>query len=228
MTIFHKDIWKNQIKDALTFWVYLPVLVLGSGKLLDTLAVLPSITKPLSGLVLIMTGALLIWRATADLTTKGHGTPNPFRPPKILVTTGVYALCRHPMWFGYDLMALGCILLLGSLGSLLFSYPIFLAGQIFTLRKEEKILTLKYTEQYRTYQNKTTMLLPLPCFLCLLHLCYLLCSCFYVLFNLVYLINVLKGYFTCGNLPQGHDGLFVLSLDQIWLAVTVLFDPPNR
>lgn len=165
MTLFHKDIWKQQLRDALIFWAFLPLLVLGIGKVIDILASLQRKPFPFPGFLLLLGGTLLIWRATADLTRQGKGTPNPFRPPKKLVTTGSYALCRHPMWLGYDLMGLGIILLLGSQGSLFVSYPLFVAGQLFTLRKEEKVLALKYKEHYTRYRKNTAMLVPLPRFL---------------------------------------------------------------
>lgn len=162
MKIFHQEIWQRQLKDALIFWLYLPLLVLGPGLLIDKLASRRPLPTQLAGLLPLLSGALLIWLATAALARQGQGTPSPCRPAKKLVTTGCYALCRHPMWLGYDLMALGVILLLGSQGSLFVSYPLFLAGQFFTLRQEEKVLALKYKEQYTNYREHTAMLCPLP------------------------------------------------------------------
>lgn len=159
--VFQRAIWKEHIKAALLYWVYLPALVLGSGKFIDIFMPLQLPVCPYTGAAMIIVGGIIIWRATVDLTSYGKGTPSPFRPPTLLVTEGVYKLCRHPMWLGYDFMALGVILLIGSLGSLLISFPVFLVGQIAFLVKEEKILTAKFKQRYSDYQRKTGMLAPL-------------------------------------------------------------------
>ncbi|MDA8165532.1 MAG: methyltransferase [Desulfobacteraceae bacterium] len=66
-------------------------------------------------------GLLLIRRAMRDLEALGQGTPNPARPPRRLVTAGSYRWCRHPMFLGYDLAALGVVVLCRSLGALAIS-----------------------------------------------------------------------------------------------------------
>ena len=75
-------------------------------------------------------------------------TPNPRRPPLILVRQGVYALCRHPMFFGYDLAGLGAVLLSRFPASLLISLPIFYIWQILFLRKEERYLTRRFKGEF--------------------------------------------------------------------------------
>jgi len=158
--IFHPHIWRQQLKDALVYWFYLPALVLGAGKAIDLLASFPARPSIPLGIVTLIVGGAIVWWATSDLADLGGGTPSPFRPPKKLVTQGSYRFCRHPMWLGYDIMALGVILLLGSTGSLCISFPLFLGGQIIFLRKEEKILLAKFPQAYREYQQTTAMLLP--------------------------------------------------------------------
>ncbi len=156
----HPFIRKQQIKAVLLYWFYLPALVLGSGKLVDLLGLFPTTHRFFAGLAGLVTGGLIIGRATTELTTVGRGTPSPFQPPKKLVTTGIYRFCRHPMWLGYDILALGCILILGSPGALWFSFPLFITGQLIYLQREEKILTARFAGQYPVYQRTTGMLLP--------------------------------------------------------------------
>ncbi len=166
MSLLKPAIWQYQLRDAALYWVVIPAAVLGVGKLVDLLlALAPASFGPVqsaTGYILIAAGMVLIWRSYADLTQTGHGTPNPLRPPKKLVISGSYRLCRHPMWLGYDLAALGVIVLIGSLGSLLLSYPLMLYFSARFLKKEEKILSLKFKNDYYSYQQHTPFLLPWP------------------------------------------------------------------
>lgn len=142
----------------------IPGAVIFFGKGLDWLFELPQLSHPYvnyvaSGLLFVM-GTMLIWFSTQHLYKAG-GTPNPLRPAKKLVTTGVYALCRHPMFLGYDLCALAVALYLGSLGMILGSFPLFLLFEVSFLRKEEKILLLKFKNTYVEYRKNTPFLVPI-------------------------------------------------------------------
>jgi len=149
--------------DALIYWCYLPVAVLGSGILLDYVLAIPNISIGIFlPITLLLTGCLLIWRATDALASLGNGTPSPYRPAKKLVTGGIYRFCRHPMWLGYDLTALGTILLVGSTGSLVVSFPVFIMLQIRFLKREEILLSKKFNQAYDTYMARTPLLFPWP------------------------------------------------------------------
>ncbi|RMF48397.1 MAG: hypothetical protein D6751_00325, partial [Deltaproteobacteria bacterium] len=106
---------RARIRALLLYWLVLPAAVILSGLVLDALIgwrhwPLSTAVLLVAGL-LIAAGILVIQRATADLALLGGGTPAPQDPAKRLVTGGSYAWCRHPMWFGYDLAALGVVLL---------------------------------------------------------------------------------------------------------------------
>ena len=115
-----------------------------------------------AGLALVVIGVGFIARATRDLARVGGGTPSPLVPPIVLVTSGAYRLCRHPMFLGYDLAAAGTILIVGSWGSLVLTYPLFLALQLRYLRREEGTLARKFGERYTAYRERTPFLLPRP------------------------------------------------------------------
>lgn len=164
MKILHPQIWKQQLRDALLYWVIIPAGVIVPGLLIDALFALP----PLPGYLMLQTvaalllaaGCFLIWKATVDLEKFGGGTPNPFRPARHLVTLGSYGFCRHPMFLGYDLAALGVVLLCRSPAMLLAGYPVFLALQIRFLKKEEHLLSLRFKKKYDEYQREVPLLLP--------------------------------------------------------------------
>lgn len=57
-------------------------------------------------------------------------------------------------------MLLAAILLLRSPTALVVSYPLFLVWSLLLLRKEERILALRFKEDYRRYQQQVPSLLP--------------------------------------------------------------------
>ncbi len=154
-----------QLKAALFFWICVPIFLVGSGKLLDRMLTLPSIgvtSLRWAAIPLICTGILFIVRAMHDLESLGHGTPNPLAPPCRLVKNGIYRFCRHPMYFGYDLIALACAFWLQSLGMLIFPIPLFFICQIRFLLKEERRLEKRFGGTYRCYKDNVPMLIPFP------------------------------------------------------------------
>jgi protein-S-isoprenylcysteine O-methyltransferase Ste14 len=73
-------------------------------------------------------------------------------PDQKVVTTGVYSLVRHPMYFGNVVLMVGVPLALGSYWGLLFVIPglVVLAIRILD---EEKALTIELTG-YRDYVQR--------------------------------------------------------------------------
>jgi len=164
MTLLHDRILRAQIKDGLRYWVSIPAAVIFGGMFADLLFELPAMPKhvtfSLVSLILIISGAGLIQKATNDLAFYGEGTPNPLRPPKRLVVDGSYGLCRHPMFFGYDLAALGVVLLFRSWGMLLIAYPVFILMEYRFLRAEERKLEKRFGEQFAAYRKCVPFLFP--------------------------------------------------------------------
>ena len=77
-----------------------------------------------------------------------------------LVTTGVYAVIRHPMYAGFWLMALAQALLLpnwvaGPAG--LVGFAILFFGRV---RREEEMMIAAFGDEYRTYVLRTARVVP--------------------------------------------------------------------
>jgi len=162
MTLFHKRIIRHQIRDALLYWLFIPLVVILSGLVIDFLLglqTLPTI-PPLLPALLIFLGLLLIYLSIRDLTILGQGTPNPRCPPKILVTGHTYSLCRHPMFLGYDMAALGVIMLFASAGMTFISFPVFIFLQIRFLRQEEVTLARRFRSSHAEYRRGVPFFLP--------------------------------------------------------------------
>jgi len=77
-----------------------------------------------------------------------------------LVTTGIYAMVRHPMYSGFWLMALAQALLLpnwiaGPAG--LVGFGILFFGRV---RREEDMMIAAFGEEYRAYMARTARVVP--------------------------------------------------------------------
>lgn len=77
-----------------------------------------------------------------------------------LVTTGVYAMVRHPMYSGFWLMALAQVLLLpnwvaGPAG--LIGFGILFFGRV---RREEEMMIAAFGDEYRSYMRRTARIIP--------------------------------------------------------------------
>jgi protein-S-isoprenylcysteine O-methyltransferase Ste14 len=77
-----------------------------------------------------------------------------------LVTRGIYALVRHPMYSGFWLMALAQVLLLpnwiaGPAG--LVGFGILFFGRV---RREEEMMISAFGDEYRAYMGRTARIIP--------------------------------------------------------------------
>ena len=100
--------------------------------------------------------ALAIW-ARVHLG-RNWGMPMSQRQDPELVTSGPYALVRHPIYTGFLLAALGSAL---SAGSLWLFYFAAMGGYfIFSATREEKNMARQFPAAYPAYRARTKMLIP--------------------------------------------------------------------
>jgi protein-S-isoprenylcysteine O-methyltransferase Ste14 len=101
----------------------------------------------------------LFYRSHRDL---GHNwsVSLDLRERHTLVTSGVYALVRHPMYAGFWLMALGQALLLpnwvaGPAG--LVGFGVLFFGRV---AREEAMMMKAFGDEYRAYMRRTARVVP--------------------------------------------------------------------
>jgi protein-S-isoprenylcysteine O-methyltransferase Ste14 len=71
-----------------------------------------------------------------------------------LVTTGLYARIRNPIYVFAGLLILGVIILVGRPWWLL-SFAVLIPLQVFRARKEAAVLEAKFGDAYREYKQRT-------------------------------------------------------------------------
>jgi len=86
---------------------------------------------------------------------KVNTTVNPVTPELStqLVTTGIYKISRNPMYIGFLIWLIACVIFVGSLiNLLLLPIFIFLANRLYIF-PEEKALEKLFKDQYTEYKN---------------------------------------------------------------------------
>jgi isoprenylcysteine carboxyl methyltransferase (ICMT) family protein YpbQ len=111
----------------------------------------------IGGVVLCATGVGLAIFARIHLG-RNWGMPASRKEDPELVTTGPYAVVRHPIYTGIILAMLGSMMGAGVYWVL----PLVLFGAYFvtSARREEKFMLERFPEQYPAYVQRTKMLLP--------------------------------------------------------------------
>ena len=94
--------------------------------------------------------ALALWSVWL-LTFRGHGTPNPIRPPQQLVVRGPYRWSRNPMMVGGWAFGAGLALALRSPSLLLMVAGIVVIGVVYVRVAEEPGMQERFGDAYRSY-----------------------------------------------------------------------------
>jgi protein-S-isoprenylcysteine O-methyltransferase Ste14 len=106
------------------------------------------------GAVLVLAG-FVIGSSGVVSFRKARTTTNPLKPhASTLVTRGVYAVSRNPMYLGGLIMLLGWAVVLQSVLSFVFLPAYVLYINRFQIQPEERVLTSLFGETYVAYQAR--------------------------------------------------------------------------
>jgi protein-S-isoprenylcysteine O-methyltransferase Ste14 len=117
------------------------------------IAFLPSLVRTALGILLIAAGVPL-WILSGKTVIKG------FREGR-LCTTGVFSLCRHPLYASWAVLIIPGIVLLTD-NWVAFVIPLFMCVLLRVLvSREERWLEGKFGDEYRSYRKRVPSVLPL-------------------------------------------------------------------
>ena len=113
-----------------------------------------------AGICLIIFGAFLTFTSIIYFI-KVRGTPVPFCPPPRLITTGPYRFARNPMLTGIFMLLFGTGIVLDSISLMFLFTPLFIAFNIWELKKvEEPELVRRLGQEYVEYRKRVPMFFP--------------------------------------------------------------------
>ncbi len=102
------------------------------------------------GVTFFIVGVALIILARREFARHGQYT-DPGHPTTIIVTTGVFSFSRNPLYLGVVCILMGIALAFNLLWVLAFLIPSLIACHYILIIPEEKYLTARFGEEYRTY-----------------------------------------------------------------------------
>ncbi len=102
------------------------------------------------GVALIVAGIALIVLARREFARYGQPT-DPGRPTGRIVTTGIFAISRNPLYLGCAVLLAGLALAFNAFWILVLLAPALVACHTVLIAPEEKYLSAKFGEEYRAY-----------------------------------------------------------------------------
>ena len=102
----------------------------------------------LLGVLLLVTGILILLEAFARFALQGIGTPAPVLPTRHLVVTGFYRYVRNPMYVALVLAVLGQSMIQGNLNLVIYGGFVWLITHLFVVVYEEPTLRRKFGDEY--------------------------------------------------------------------------------
>lgn len=138
-----------------------PVLFIGVlllGLLIDRLiwrmpVGLPDMLRLILGGVLVAAGVILLVTAIASFARAGTGVRHA-AGSSTLVTGGLHAFTRNPMYLAMALAYAGLALLADSLISLLLLAPLLIVIQVGVIAREERFMEARFGDTYRAYRKR--------------------------------------------------------------------------
>ena len=104
------------------------------------------------GVVLIAAGGALALPAILAFRSADTHV-EPWKPSRALVTTGIYAYVRNPMYVGLGLLVAGISIALASDWTLVMLVAAALLMHFGVVKREERYLAARFGEPYRRYMG---------------------------------------------------------------------------
>jgi protein-S-isoprenylcysteine O-methyltransferase Ste14 len=105
------------------------------------------------GWIAIATG-LALQAIAAGQFVKARTNLHAFRDPDKLITTGVFAFSRNPMYLGFVLTLIGAALLLNTVTAWIGPLTFFAVANLWYVPREERIADRLFGAPYRAYRAR--------------------------------------------------------------------------
>ena len=112
-----------------------------------------------AGVLVFLLALWLLWRAHTDLARSWSAVVQIKRDQQ-LVTEGIYARMRHPIYSAHLLWGAAQVLLIHNWLCGFVGFALIIAIIALRIPREEKLLLEQYGEEYRRYMQRTGALLP--------------------------------------------------------------------
>jgi protein-S-isoprenylcysteine O-methyltransferase Ste14 len=109
-----------------------------------------ALVRVLVGAVLLVGGILVIGAARRQFRSH-HQPTDPGQPTSTLITSGVFARSRNPLYLGGVGLLGGLALVLNVGWGLIVLLPALVAAHVVLILPEERYLAATFGEEYRTY-----------------------------------------------------------------------------
>jgi protein-S-isoprenylcysteine O-methyltransferase Ste14 len=137
------------------FIVFFPTLFVFAGSTQR----LAALGLGVAGCVIAVTGSAIVWRSRSELGPAWSFLPKAGDQTG-LVTTGPYRVVRHPIYLGLSVSTIGVAVAFGNAPALLVLLSCVIPSFVWRALTEERVLTSIFGAQYRSYREKTKMIVP--------------------------------------------------------------------
>ena len=106
------------------------------------------------GVVMLVTGTVVLVSAFVRFVAEGSGTPAPVAPTQRLVVGGLYRYVRNPMYVAVLATIVGQALVLGRVALLAYGAVVAIAFVVFVHLYEEPTLLRTFGKDYEEYRRE--------------------------------------------------------------------------
>lgn len=103
---------------------------------------------------LVLGAGIALLAMCAGLFRRARTHIEPWKPTSTIITSGIYAFSRNPIYLGFCLILAGIGLLSGNLWMVLLVLPAAACIYLIAIRREEAYLERKFGEEYLAYKRQ--------------------------------------------------------------------------
>lgn len=128
------------------------ILIAGAIQYSWPLSLPSSFVFTIIGIVVILTGLAIIFSASRTFK-KADTRIEPWKPTSRIVSQGVFAYSRNPIYVAFCLASIGIGFVAGSVWVLMSFVPTAITIYFFAIKKEEAYLERKFGDEYLNYKK---------------------------------------------------------------------------